>query len=147
MNSGQFITHKTNLTIIYYGIYMVRIGTHSLFLGGGADITLSKMREGRENLYPSFFGQSSPYLSQNCKKSILAQKSYGSWFYDIPYHTNCKYLEAEDHSEFFMHLSHSILAHWKCKNTLDFFVIVLWKTNIRFISDKDISMAWMHRCF
>ena len=27
-------------------------------------------------------------LSQNCKKSILAQKSYGSYFYDIAYRTS-----------------------------------------------------------
>ena len=29
------------------------------------------------------------YVSQNGKKSILAQKSYGGWFYDIPYRTYC----------------------------------------------------------
>ena len=39
---------------------MAKICTYSVNEGGGADITLSKMREGREKLYPFIFGQSNP---------------------------------------------------------------------------------------
>ena len=40
---------------------MVEIGTQSVIEGGGVDITLSNMREGRENLNPFIVRQSNPH--------------------------------------------------------------------------------------
>ena len=68
--------------MIYYVIYMAKIGTQSVYEGWGETSPCKKWGKGGKNCTPSFLDSLILNEPDEIKKSILAKKSYG-----ITYHT------------------------------------------------------------
>ena len=81
--------------MILDGIYMAEIGTYCVLEGGGGYHPV-KNEGGAGKFEPHHFWSVWSLLKSKLqKKSILAQKSYGSVFCDIPYRTIKEILKVE----------------------------------------------------